>query len=217
MGQNNRYRTCASGRELWRRKFLPSGKPPHWQVQGGALEPQRGVQQQGCGGQSGEDLTQGDQCLLTSTPSLRCLPAYGGRWGLGAEARASEVRPQGEDWGWLREDSLRGLVCHSWGSSGRSLGLPERQGTTVVGCARRGGPTTGASCSIHSQTAGHHLHKLQRWVRATAVFSDPRGRHDSYSCRCCHLGSCEQVCTNQPLLLFPLAWAGNRRLRVAHM
>ena len=29
-------------------------------------------------------------------------------WGLGAEARASEVRPQGEDWGWLHEDSLKG-------------------------------------------------------------------------------------------------------------
>ena len=28
--------------------------------------------------------------------------------GLGAEARASEVRPQGEDWGWLREHSLKG-------------------------------------------------------------------------------------------------------------
>ena len=29
-------------------------------------------------------------------------------WGLGAEAQASEVRPQGEVWGWLREDSPNG-------------------------------------------------------------------------------------------------------------
>ena len=29
-------------------------------------------------------------------------------WGLGAEAQVSEVRPQGEDWGWPREDSLKG-------------------------------------------------------------------------------------------------------------
>ena len=28
--------------------------------------------------------------------------------GLGAEAWASEVRSQGEDWGWLREHSLKG-------------------------------------------------------------------------------------------------------------
>ena len=38
-----------------------------------------------------------------------CSPAgTGGGWGLGAEARASEVRSQGEDWGWRREHSLKG-------------------------------------------------------------------------------------------------------------
>ena len=31
-----------------------------------------------------------------------------GRAGLGAEARASEVGSQGEDWGWWREHSLKG-------------------------------------------------------------------------------------------------------------
>ena len=36
---------------------------------------------------------------------------WGGR-GLGAEARAS-VGSQGEDWGWRREHSLKGLVHHS--------------------------------------------------------------------------------------------------------
>ena len=39
-----------------------------------------------------------EACLLT---------CWGGR-GLGAEARALEVRSQGEDWGWLREHSLKG-------------------------------------------------------------------------------------------------------------
>ena len=33
-----------------------------------------------------------------------------GRRGLGAEARASEVGSQGEDWGWRREHSLKGLA-----------------------------------------------------------------------------------------------------------
>ena len=40
----------------------------------------------------------------------RCQPALTlqGGWGLGAEAWASEVRSQGEDWGWLHEHSLKG-------------------------------------------------------------------------------------------------------------
>ena len=40
----------------------------------------------------------------------RCQPALtcrGGR-GLGVEARTSEIRSQGEDWGWLHEHSLKG-------------------------------------------------------------------------------------------------------------
>ena len=79
---------------------------------GGALEPWRRAQQHGCRGQSGEIPAQRigadqhsparDACLLTR---------WGGQW-LGAEARAS-VRSQAEDWGWLREHSLNGLVHHS--------------------------------------------------------------------------------------------------------
>ena len=53
------------------------------------------------------------QCQPALT-SLRGLSAHLLGWaGLGAEALASEVRPQGEDWGWLREQSLKGLVQHS--------------------------------------------------------------------------------------------------------
>ena len=49
-----------------------------------------------------------DQCQPALT-SLRALSAHPpGKAGLGAEAQASEVRSQGEDWGWLREHSLKG-------------------------------------------------------------------------------------------------------------
>ena len=37
-----------------------------------------------------------------------CLLTYQGGWGLGAEARASEVGSQGDNWGWLGEHSLKG-------------------------------------------------------------------------------------------------------------
>ena len=49
-----------------------------------------------------------DHCrpALTSLRGLSANPL--GVWGLGAEASALEVRSQGEDWGWLREHSLKG-------------------------------------------------------------------------------------------------------------
>ena len=54
------------------------------------------------------------------------------------------------------------MVCHNAGSPGRSLGLPERQGTIVGGGSKeRGWPIIGASFSAQSQVAGHHLYKLQ--------------------------------------------------------
>ena len=111
--QKNRDRTCTSGRELWRRKsFHTLGSPftggdrGWW---GEVLEPQRRVQQQGWRGQSREIPTQkigADQhSPARETYWLTCR----GGWGLGAEAPASsEVRSQGEDWGWLREHSLKG-------------------------------------------------------------------------------------------------------------
>ena len=37
-----------------------------------------------------------------------CVLTRRGRRRLGAEAQASEVRSQGEDWGWLREHNLKG-------------------------------------------------------------------------------------------------------------
>ena len=51
-----------------------------------------------------------ERCRAALT-SPRGLSAHPPGRGLGAEARAS-VGSQGEDWGWRREHSLKGLVCH---------------------------------------------------------------------------------------------------------
>ena len=82
-------------------------------AEGGALEPRRRAQQQGCGGQSGEIPAQRISANQHSPAREACLLTRQGGRGLGAEARASEVRSQREDWGWLREQSLKGLAHHS--------------------------------------------------------------------------------------------------------
>ena len=108
----NRDRTCSSGRELWRRKgFHTLGSPfaggdCGWR-RGGALEPRRRAQPQGCGGQSGEIPAQRSGADWHSPAREACLLTRRGGRGLGAEARAS-VGSQGEDWGWRREHSLKG-------------------------------------------------------------------------------------------------------------
>ena len=81
---------------------------------GEASEPRRRAQPQGCGGQSGEIPARRLGADLHSPAREACLLPRRGGQGLGAEARASlEVGSQGEDWGWLREHSLKGLVRHS--------------------------------------------------------------------------------------------------------
>ena len=77
-------------------------------AEGGGLEPRRRAQPQGCGGQSGEIPTQRIGADQHSPAGEACLLTRQGGRGLGAEARASEVGSQGEDWGWLREHSLKG-------------------------------------------------------------------------------------------------------------
>ena len=93
-------------------KFPHTRKPLHWWTQGvgrgQASEPWRRAQQQGCRGQSGEIPAQRISANQHSPASEACLFNLRGWWGLGAEARASEVRSQGEDWGWLREHNLKG-------------------------------------------------------------------------------------------------------------
>ena len=94
-------------------KLPHTRKPLHWRrlrvAEGGASEPRRRAQPQGCGGQSGEIPAQRISADQHSPARETCLlPRRGGR-GLGAEARASEVGFQGEDGGWLREHSLKGV------------------------------------------------------------------------------------------------------------
>ena len=56
-----------------------------------------------------ETFPHGGSVPLTSPRGLSAPPP--GWAGLGAEARAS-VGSQGEDWGWRRKHSLKGLVRH---------------------------------------------------------------------------------------------------------
>ena len=80
---------------------------------GEASESWRRALQQGCGGQSREVPAQRIGANQHSPAREACLLTCWGGWGLGAEAPASEVRSQGEDWGWMREHSLKGIVRHS--------------------------------------------------------------------------------------------------------
>ena len=73
-----------------------------------ALESWRRVQQQGCRGQSGDIPAWRNGADQHSPAREACLLTRRGGRGLGAEARASEVGSQGEDWGWGCEHSLKG-------------------------------------------------------------------------------------------------------------
>ena len=85
-----------------------------WRVaEGGALEPWRRAQPQGCGGQSGEIPAQRLGAEQHSPAREACLLTRRDGWGMGAEAWASEVGSQGEAWVWRREHSLKGLVHYS--------------------------------------------------------------------------------------------------------
>ena len=109
------------------------------------------------------------RAALTSPRGLSAHPP--GRAGLGAEARAS-VGSQGEDWGWRREHSLKGLAYHSWlgGRLGKSLQLLKRQETF--------------SCLFLSRRARRgdserRLNELQRRAQAVANSADPRDGHET--------------------------------------
>ena len=80
-------------------------------AEGGSFEPRRRAQQQVCGGQSRESQAQSLGADQHSPAREACLLTRWGGLELGAETRAS-VGSQGEDWGWLREHSLKGLVHH---------------------------------------------------------------------------------------------------------
>ena len=82
-------------------------------VEGGDSEPRRRAQPQGGRGQSREIPAQRLGADQHSPAREACLLTRRGGRGLGAKARASEVGAQGEDWGWLREHSLKGVSVHS--------------------------------------------------------------------------------------------------------
>ena len=123
---------------------------------GEASEPQRRAQPQGCGGQSGEIPAQrigADQ--HSPAREARLLTRQGGQ-GLGAEARASEVRSQGEDWGWLCEHSLKGASAPQLAGreSGKKSGAAEEARDHCFGVREergfrelpKGAPETGVKC-----------------------------------------------------------------------
>ena len=127
---------------------------------GEASEPRRRAQQQGCGGQSGEITAQRSGAEHHSPAQEACLLTHRGGRGLGAEARAS-VGSQGEDWGWQREHSLKGVSAPRLAgreSRKRSGAAEQARGFFLPLCfavrEERGfraplkrAPETGASCS----------------------------------------------------------------------
>ena len=113
-------------------KFPHTRKPLHWWrwgVGGGeASEPRKRAQQRGCGGQSGQIPTQRIGANQHSPAREACLLTRRGGWGLGAETQASEVRSQGEDWGWLHEDNLKGASAPQLaGRESRKKPVPARE------------------------------------------------------------------------------------------
>ena len=123
---------------------------------GEASEPRRRAQQRGCRGQSAEIPAQRIGADQHSPAREACLLTRRGGRGLGAEAGASEVGSQGEDWGWLHEHSLKGasapqLAGDGGGSPGESLDRLKREETTVSGYVRRG-------------DSERRLNELQRWA-----------------------------------------------------
>ena len=115
--QKNRDGTCTSGREVRRRKsFHTLGSPftggnEGWA--GGKLQSHGGeCSNRGAEGKA-ERFPQRIGAEQHSPAQEACLLTCQDGWGLGAEARALEVGSQGEDWGWRREHSLKGLVRHS--------------------------------------------------------------------------------------------------------
>ena len=102
-----------------------------------------------------------DWCQPALTSPRGCLLACWGGWGLGAEARASELRPQGEDWGWLGEHNLKGAsapqlaVRESAKKSGTAEEARDFSSLFVSWCARRGplkgAPEMGVSCGYQGR------------------------------------------------------------------
>ena len=157
------------------------------------------MQQQGCGGQSGEIPAQRIGADQHSPAWEACLLTRWGRRGLGAEARASEVGCQGEDWGWLREHSLKGASAPQLAGmeSGKKSGTAEDSRDHCFRVREERGfrappkraPEMGTSCG--------YQRRPQRWAwdakAAAAATKKPVCEHRSLStsplpgaCAACH-------------------------------
>ena len=131
-----------------------------WVEEGEASEPRRRAQPQGCGGQSGEIPARRIGADQHSPAREACLLTHRGGRGLGAEARALEVGLQEEDWGWLREHSLKGAIAPQLaGRESRKKSGPAEEARDFflplcfLVCKERGlrallkgAPETGTSC-----------------------------------------------------------------------
>ena len=107
-------------------RFPHTRKPLHrqrlWVAEGGSframgLSAATGVQRA-----KRRDSHTEDRCQPALTSPSLFIRRDG--WVLGAEAPTSEVRSQGEDWGWLCEHSLKGASAPqlAWRESGKKSG-----------------------------------------------------------------------------------------------
>ena len=153
-------------------KFPHTRKPLHWRrlgVAGGKLRSHRGEHSKRVAEGKVERLShRGSVPTSTHQPErLVCSPDSRTGWGLGAEAWASEVRSQGEDWGWLHEHSLKRASAPQLArrSLRKRLELPKKQETIVSRYARRGDSEL-------------RLNKLQKRMQAVAISVDPKDGHE---------------------------------------
>ena len=150
-------------------RFPHTRKPRrHWQRRRGeASEPRRRAQQQGCRGQSGEIPAQRIGTDQHSPAREACLLTRQGRWGLGAEVRASVGRIAGRGLGLAARTQPEGVSAPQLAGreSGKRSGAAEQARDFfclfVSWCARRG-------------DSEHRIKELQRRARAVAISADPR-------------------------------------------
>ena len=169
----------------------------------------------GCRGQSREIPAQGISANQHSPALEACLLTRWGRWGLGAEARTSEFRSQGEDWGWLREHSLKGASAQQLAGreSEKKSGAAEEARDHCFGVREERGfralpkraPETGASCS--------YQHGPQRRARdakaAAAATKKPVSKHRALSTPP-FPGACAARHCQGPMIQGQLPWENTR-------
>ena len=141
-----------------------------WQ-RGEASELRRRVQQQRCGGQSREIPTQRIGADQHSPAREACLLTRRNGWGLGAEAWASEVGSQGQNWGWWREHSLKGASEPQ---------LARRESGKKSGPAAEARDFFFPLCFLVCEERGLRvlLKGAPRRARATTISVDPRDGHE---------------------------------------